>query len=366
MTNRRAAVSVGLAALLAASALAVALPPGSAAPPPGTPASPPTPGRLTENNTSGQITGTFVSLFAPANGSIIEGFTSEGILFFDAVAIDGYALEEKTFVNALVQVTGTRATAQVHDNPSSILQISLVSNTTALFDLAEGIGASWGPNGTLALSINGSNRTASVWTTCGANATTLGAANASFAVTSTAACHVFFRSHVLDPSPEALITGAAESGRLAAEVYVGASGTDDIDVSTYGDADVIVTHAGERVVVSVASSTNRPTSVLIRFLRPAGSAAASVLVDGKPVRAADNLADSLDATDDGVNVEYSESVYDGTGLLVVSIPSPSSHVIEIQSGVTSGPAPATLSPLLGLAAATLLVAVAAFGIFRRR
>jgi len=365
MKRRLAAISLGLAALLAVSALAVALPPGAAAPPSAVPASPPGPGRLTENNTSGEIAGTFVSLFAPANGSIIENFTSEGVRFFDAVAVDGYALEEKTFVGSLVKVTGTRATAQVHDNPSSILQITIDSNTTALFELAEGIGASWGANGTIALSINGSNRTASVWTTCGENATSLDDENGSFSVASTVACHVFFRSHVLDPSPEALITGAAEGRRLAAEVYVGASDTDEIDVSTYGEADVIVTHAGGRIVVSVASSTNAPTSVIIRFVTPASSGTRTVLVDGRPVRPADSLADSLDATDDGVDVEYSVSAYDGTGVLVVSIPSPSSHVIEIQSGVAAGPAPAAPSPLLGVAAALALVAVAAVGLFRR-
>ncbi len=365
MSRRAAATSLGLAALLALSALAVAFSAAAAGPPAGTAASPPGPGRLTENNTSGEIAGTFVSLFAPANGSIIEDFISEGVLFFDAVAVDGYALEEKTFFNSLVKVVGTGASAQVHDNPSSILQISLDSNTTVRFVLADGIGASSGPNGTLSLSINGSNRTASIWTTCGANATTLDAANGTIEVTSAVACHVFFRSHVLDPSPEALISGAAEGGRLAAEVYVGASETDDIDVSTYGQADVIVTHTGGRVVVSVASSTNLPTSVLIRFLRPAGSASATVLVDGKPVRSADSLADSLDATDDGVDVEFSESAYDSTSLLVISIPAPSSHVIEIQAGVASGPAPAALSPLLGVAAAALLVAAAAFGLFRR-
>lgn len=358
--------AIVLSLMLAAAALALAVAPAGAAPPSGVPASPPGLGRLLENSTSGQITGTFVSLYAPANGTLVENYSSEGVLFFKAVAIDGYALEEKTFVGSLVKVSGTGAAAQVHDNPSSILKISLDSNTTAHFDLASGINPSWGPNGTLTLAVNGSNRTATVWTSCGANATSLDEANGTFTVASTVACHVFFRSHVLDPSAEALITGAAESRKLAAEVYVGEGPAGGIDVATYGEAEVIVSHAGGRVVVSVASSTNSPTSVLIRFVRPASSEATTVLVDGHPVRPADGLADSLDATDDGVDVEFSIGAYDGTGVLVVSIPSPSSHVIEIQSGVAAAPAPPAPSPLLGVAAAAALVAAAAFGIFRRR
>ena len=366
MERLRRALPFVVAAALAISGVLAALPAASAAPPSGVPASPPGLGRLSENSTSGQITGTFVSLYAPDNGTILENYTSEGVPFFDAVAVDGYALEEKTFIGSLVKVTGTGASAQVHDNPSSILKISLDSNTTALFDLASGINASWGPNGTLTLAVLGSNRTATVWTSCGPNATSLDEANGTFTVVSTVACHVFFRSHVLDPSAEALITSAAETRRLGAEVYVGEGPTGGIDVATYGDAEVIVSHAGGRLVVSVASFTNSPTSVLIRFVRPASSEATTVLVDGRPVRPADSLADSLDATDDGVDVEYSVSAYDSTGVLVVSIPSPSSHVIEIQSGVAAGSGPAAPSPLLGVAAALALVAVAAVGLFRRR
>ena len=364
MTKPARAVSLGLAAALAASALLAASPFAGAAPPDWVPAAPPGLGRLAENNTSGEIAGTFVSLFAPANGSILQNYTSEGVLFFDAISVDGYALEEKTFIGSLVKVAGTGATAQVHDNPSSILKVSLDSNTTAVFHLAIGISPSWGANGTLSLAVDRSNRTASMWTTCGANATILDKANNTFAVAPTIACHAFFRSHVLNPSAEALITQAAESRKLAAEVYVGASATEGVDVSTFGEADVIVTHADGRVVVSVASSTNAPTSVLIRFANLASSAAPTILVDGRPVRPADSLEDSLDATDDGADVEYSVSAYDSTGVLVVSMPSPGSHVIEIQAPAAALGEPS--SPLLGAVAALGLVAVAAFGLFRRR
>lgn len=352
-----------LVGALAAAALTAALPFAASAP--ASPPAPPGLGRLVENTTTGEISGSFVSFFAPGSGNIVEDYASAGIAFFDAVAVEGYVLSTKTFIGPFVKIVGTGATAQAHDIPSSNLVITLDSNATAVFVLASGISAASGPNGTLALSAAGSERAAAVWTSCGLGAAVIAPGGESFTVNSANGCRTFFRSQVLDPASEALITSAAEAQLLSAEVYVGETAGDGADVASYGDAIVIVSHADGRTVVSVESQSNQPTSVLIRFVAPGPFATTQVLVDGHPVKLADGLEDSLDATNDGTAVEYSVTAYDGTGVLVVSIPSPSSHVIEIES-VAVEPARDTLAPLLGVAFGLAAVAAAALALFRRR
>ena len=355
MRSIRAGFSIFVAGLVAAAALS-AVPPLAAASPPD---SHPAPVRLAENNTSGAIEGVFVALMAPADTHLVENYTSEGIRFFDSVAVPGYVLLEKTFFNAVVKIDGTGASLQVHDNPSSVLKVALENGSTATFALASGISAAAGPNGTATLSINGSNRTASIWSTCGNNTTTIGASGGSVEVTAPMNCNVFFRSHVLDPSAERRFNTAAENGQLAAEVYAYGNG----DVTTFGDVTVVLSHAPPRVVVSVESQSNAPASVLIRFDAKGGNPV--VLVDGQPAALADGVADALDATNDGGEVEVSLETQGNVGYLVVSLPSTSAHVIEIQDAVVVQHPPA--EPVgLALAAAAAVTALAAIALFRRR
>ncbi len=356
MRSKRSGFAVLVAGLTVAAAL-LAVPPLAAASPP---ALPPAAAHIAQNNTSGVIEGIFVTLVAPADTDLVENYTSEGVRFFDSVAVPGYVLLETTFFNAVVKIDGTSASLQVHDNPSSVLKVALENGSTATFALADGITAAWGPNGTVALAIAGSNRTASIWSTCGENATSIGAGNDTVEVGAAMNCNLFFRSHVVDPSAERRFSAAAENGQLAAEIYANGA-----DVTTFGDVDVIVSHAAPRLVVSVESQTNSPASVLIRFdASPAGHTPV-VLVDGQPARQADSLADALDASDDGGEVEVSLETQGNTGYLVVSLPSTTSHVIEVQDAVFVQTPPA--EPVgLAIGAAAALTALAAVVLFRRR
>jgi hypothetical protein len=355
MRPNRSRLAVLVAGLVAAAAFS-AVPPLAAASPPD--AHPPA-GHLAENATSGSIEGIYVTLVSPADTDLVQNYTSEGIRFFDSVSVPGYVLLDKTFFNAVMRIDGTGASLQVHDNPSSVLKVALENGSAATFALAAGISAGWGPNGTVALSIAGSNRTASIWSTCGNNTTTLSASGDSVAVAASMNCNVFFRSHVLDPSAERPFNNAAENGQLAAEVYASGSG----DVTTFGDVTVVLSHAPPRVVVSVESQTNAPASVLIRF--DAKGPNPVVLVDGQPARLADGLGDALDASDDAGQVEVSLETQGNTGYLVVSLPSPNAHVIEIQdAAVVQQPAGEPIG--LAIAAAAGLTALAAVVLFRRR
>jgi opacity protein-like surface antigen len=356
MRSRRPGFSLLVAGLVTAAAL-LAVPPLAAASPPDP--HPPV-GHITENATSGVIEGVFVTLVAPSDTRVVENYTSEGIRFFDSVAVPGYVLLDKTFLNAVVKIDGTGASLQVHDNPNSVLKVALDNGSTATFALADGISAAAGPNFTVALSIDGSNRTASIWSACGNASISISAAGDSVEVVAPMNCNVFFRSHVDDPSPESRFNNAVENGHLAAEIYASAG-----DVTTFGDVVVIVSHAPPRTVVSLESQSNAPASVLIRFDAAPGKQTPVVLVDGVPAQVAGSLEDALDATDDGGQVEVSIETQGNTGYLVVSLPSPTSHVIEIQDAFTVVQPPAEPTGL-AIAAGAAVTALAAVVLFRRR
>lgn len=361
---------IGAAALFSfvfmAATAAAAEPPagGSPASPPGPP---PNVGRPTGNQTSGAVDGYFVDFTVPGQDAIIESFASEGVAFFDSVSVAGYALENWTTYEALVTVTGAGASAMVHDNPSSVLQLTLEAGSTALFDLSDGIGAAWEQNGSIDINASGVNRSGALWTTCGLANMTLDAAASTIEVAAGTRCHVFFRSHVLEPARDDAISGAAQSGALVAEIFAGGSSEEGSDVTEFGEVEVIVARAPDRLLVTVASDAGAPASVLVRFVPPGAGETLVILVDGEPAQYAAGLGDALDPTDDGGVAEASFERAGANAFVVVSLPGPGAHVIELKTIVAAVPAPRTEpSPvILGAVLGFAVAAFAALALFRR-
>jgi hypothetical protein len=354
-----------LGALAAAAALLAGAPLASA-----TPASPPPTaqgagqGHVAQNATTGVIEGAFISFVAPAAGALLENYTTDGVRFFSRVSVPGYALADTRFSGSLVRLLGSPASADVHDTPGPTLIATFLANASATFELGTGITAAAGPNGGLVLSVSGSNRTGTAWGDC---ALAIDLASTAFSVAAPADCKVNFNSQAHTGANGSNVAAAAQTGALAAEVYVGDTPGDPSDIAAYGNATVIVAHAGDRTIVSVETLSDGPRSVVIHFAAPAAGDHTQVLIDGKPAKAADGMDDALQPADDGGQIEYLLTADGSTGLLVVSLPNSGSHVIEMQS-VGAGPAPpaASPSPLLAAVLAMALVAGAAVVVFRRR
>jgi hypothetical protein len=351
-----------LALALSAAALApLAAATTSGGPPP----IPPGLGRIGFNNSSGDIVGSFVRLDAPDAADIIENFESDGLLYFDAIAVSGYEKQGQEFIGSLLNVRGVGAEAQVHDNPVTIIKLTLSANATADFDFASGVTGADNGNNSVRLTVDGSNRTGFIWWACPNGTVALAGDNASLSASATnTPCIVFFRSHIDDPAAEAAIGNAAASGRLAAEVFAGRSAEDGSDVTTYGSAMVVVVRTPGRITISIDTNENAPTSVLVRFV-PGEGGRAQVTVDGRAVTESVDLEDSLDASDDA-QTEYSLTPLGNQGLLVISLPRGGAHLIEVADVAGALPSANLATSFVGAALGLTLAAVAALVLLRRR
>jgi hypothetical protein len=368
----------GAALLLAGSAFAFAPP---EAPPGQASAEGNSAGGFDENATSGVIEGAFVSLAAPAAGALVANYTSEGLLIIDALEVAGYQLQETMIQGAQLRVVGSGASARVHDSKNAVLKVELEFAAVGSFRFADGVTVGPGPEGSFLLSFDGSNRTAALWTNCGAGAASLagggggdddddgGSLDYRVDVAAADPCDVFLRFRVEPPppgavpSPETAIDRAIEAGHLAAEVTVGEDAADRDDVALYADIEVLVGHADDRIVVSIQSQG--PASVLVRFTPPGEGADLEILIDGRPPAFAGGFEDAMNASDDGGQVEVNFE-RDGSGsLVVISVPDPQSHVVEIRTAVAAGPAPPPQASVYAVLAAIAITAAAAFLLFRR-
>ncbi|HEX9710813.1 MAG TPA: hypothetical protein VGB42_12715 [Candidatus Thermoplasmatota archaeon] len=359
MRNRGVAFPVAFAAMLIAGA---ALPAPAAAAPPATP---PGLGAFDFDVSAGTVEGAFVQFEVPEDTDVVANYTSDGTLFFEGVAVGGYALSSQEARGSLYNVRGTSAAAQVHDNPNAIMKITLEPNATATFTLGGSVALDGWNASALSLSVSGSNRTGAVWWTCGNASLTVAADNASFAVAAPPSpCFVFFRSHVASSPSELHIAAAAGAQQLSAEVWVAESSA--FDAASYGAASVVVTRTDQGIVVSVDPAGVGPRSIVIRFVQPGGDGSVQVQVDGRDAASASGIEDALDATDDSGLPEYTlHSTADGTALLVVSLPDGGPHVIHIE-GVAFAPPPDMGPAIAGLALGAAAAGIAGAALFRRR
>jgi len=366
MQRLRAAASAAFALVLAACALLpLAAADGEGD---GTDPAPPGVGHFTLNATTSQVIGSYVKFRAPETEAVLADFEAHGIPYFHVISVTGYERGEFDAHGSVFTANGRSASVQVNDNPGAVIKLNLLANTTATFSLAAGVHAGAPQNSQLNLTVEGSNRSASAWATCDEHALELSADGASITVSAgSGSCKAYFRVGEDAPAgqgttEEGAISTAAESGRLAAEVYVARDPQGGEDVTTYGDAVAVISHTPGRLVVAVDAGNRGPISLLVRFLP--GSNGVDVTVDGKPAVQSSGLEDSLNPQDDLVP-EYNLTQTPGSSLLAISLPQPGSHLIEIQDLVV---APARdLSPsYVGVGIALAVVAAAAVLLFRRR
>jgi hypothetical protein len=312
----------------------------------------------------GAVVGTFVQFEVPAAPAVLANYTSDGTLFFASVEATGYTHSSSLARGSNYFLAGQGAQAHIHDNPNAILKLTVEPNRTAQFTLGPSVSVADAGLEELSLEVSGSNRTGSLWWTCGNGSADVDAGNGSFSVEAADdACFVFFRSHIESSPSDLRIAAAASAMHVAAELWVAEGG--DFGAAVYGASPIVVSQGPGHFTVSVGPRGGGPTSLVVRFVPPAGPHDLEVHLDGWPATQASDMADVLDPAPGAVAPAYAQgSTPDGYGLLLVLLPDGGPHVLSVR--MLSGPVGEVDASMAGLILGVAFTGVAAAALLRGR
>lgn len=327
-------------------------------------------GRVQERD--GSFSGRFVQVEATGQG--LANLSYDGRLLFSHLAVDGLTVEEVESRGARIEVEGKTAGEDVrfrlHDTPTATMRIDIDDDVELEIVLADNVTPSM--DGPRRVNLIASGVQAVLWS----DKTPLDVNGSTIEVTGeTRLSFMVARGPTTSDDASAFgsaVARAASEGRVGAEVRAVAEGGDvRSEVVEFGDMSVMATHGNESFLV-VVSSDNETGRTVVMHLDPAvlggnGSRELEVRFDGRPIEQAEDLQDVLDPSNDGDRAEY-VLVHGSDGIqALVSVPSFSTHTIEVAAlpGVEVitqlGLSPAQVATALAAAGATVLVAALVAG-----
>lgn len=327
-------------------------------------------GRVQERD--GSFSGRFIEVEATDQG--LANLSYDGTLLFSHLTVDGLTIQEIDSRGARIEVEGKTAGEDVefrlHDTPTATMRIDIDDDVEMEIALANNVTPSM--DGPRRVNLIASGVQAVLWS----DKTVLDVNGSTIEVTGeTRISFMVARGPTTSDEASAFgsaIARAASEGRVGAEIRALAEdGGVRSEIVEFGDMSVMATHANESFLV-VVSSDNETGRTVVMHLDPAvlggnGSHELEVRFDGRPIEQADDLQDVLDPSADGDRAEY-VLVHGRDGIqALVSVPSFSTHTIEVAAlpGVEVitqlGLSPAQVAAALGAAGGTVLVAALVAG-----